>query len=115
MAAKVGLTVEEFERRFTRSINGRRSLNERETSHGFDCTFLDRTVKGRATCRLYEARPTQCRTWPFWPENLASPAAWNRAKKATPCLGMDNGPIIPIESIRIQRDLDRFDNADKPF
>lgn len=115
MAAKVSLPVVEFERRYTRAIGGRRSLNERETPHGFDCIFLDRSVAGRATCQLYEARPTQCRTWPFWPENLATPAAWNRAKKVTPCPGMDTGPIIPIDSIRIQRDLDRFDNADKPF
>eukprot|EP00961_Rhodomonas_salina_P046921 629705-Rhodomonas_salina.2 len=30
-------------------------------------------MKGKAICSLYEARPKQCRTWPFWPENLASP------------------------------------------
>ncbi|MDA0802418.1 MAG: hypothetical protein O2819_01485 [Planctomycetota bacterium] len=58
---------------------------------------------------------SQCRTWPFWTENLASPAAWKLAKAKTPCPGMDGGPIIPIESIRIQRDLDCRDNADKPF
>ena len=34
---------------------------------GHDCVFLDRTyLPGKAICSLYAARPTQCRTWPFW-------------------------------------------------
>ncbi len=32
-----------------------------ENSH--DCIFYDRTING---CSIYEARPTQCRTFPFW-------------------------------------------------
>ena len=32
-----------------------------ESSH--DCVFYDRTTNG---CSVYEARPTQCRTFPFW-------------------------------------------------
>ncbi len=32
-----------------------------EDSH--DCIFYDRASNG---CRVYEARPTQCRTFPFW-------------------------------------------------
>lgn len=28
-----------------------------------DCIFFDRKING---CSIYEARPTQCRTFPFW-------------------------------------------------
>jgi len=103
MAAALGLSRAEFDERFVRTVRGIRSLTERRTEHGYDCVFLDRdTVPGRALCRVYEARPTQCRTWPFWGENLASPRAWRRA--ARDCPGMNHGPLVPVEEIRIRRD-----------
>ncbi len=105
MARKLGLEEGEFYRRFARKLDGRWSLTEKMSAFGHDCIFLDReSVPGRATCSLYEARPTQCRTWPFWPENLSSKRAWVTAKKRTPCPGMDTGKLVPIEQIRIQRD-----------
>ena len=105
MAAAVGLSETAFYERYARRIGRKWSLQERRTSHGFDCIFLDReSVPGKAVCGLYEARPVQCRTWPFWPENLKNPRAWADTKATTPCPGMDTGPLIPVESIRIQRD-----------
>lgn len=29
------------------------------------------------SCRIYPVRPVQCRTWPFWPENLTR-RGWTR-------------------------------------
>lgn len=116
MAVALGLSDEEFATRYTRVIADRRSLNERETQHGFDCVFLDRTTQpGKALCGVYMARPTQCRTWPFWPENLASPRAWLEAKSRTPCPGMDKGTLIPVDQIRILRDRDHADNHAAPY
>ena len=116
MASALGVTDEEFTARFTREITKRRSLNETETVHGFDCVFLDRTSQpGRALCRVYLARPVQCRTWPFWPENLRTPQDWKGAKSRTPCPGMDQGKLIPIEEIRILRDRDAADNESAPW
>jgi len=37
------------------------------------CIFLQEDN----TCRIYEARPIQCSTYPFWPNILASRKAWN--------------------------------------
>ncbi len=100
MAAAVGLDEATFRDRYTRRIGRRQSLNEHKTEHGWDCVFLDRdTSPGVALCKLYTARPAQCRTWPFWPELLESPEAWAAAKVNTPCPGMDSGKIIPIETI----------------
>jgi Fe-S-cluster containining protein len=113
MAAKLGISEAEFYLHYARKVDGRWSLNENHTEHGFDCAFLDRdSVPGKAVCTLYEARPSQCRTWPFWPENLSSKRAWVAAKKRTPCPGMDTGRLIPADQIRIQRDAtpDSFDN-----
>lgn len=105
MAAALGIDESLFYRRHARRLNGHWSLREQHTEHGYDCVFLDRaSVPGRAVCSLYGARPTQCRTWPFWPENLESPAAWETVKRGTPCPGMDAGTLVPIEAIRIQRD-----------
>ncbi len=86
------------------------SLRERKTEHGYDCIFLDRqSIPGKAICGIYEARPTQCRTWPFWPENLRSESTWDRVKRATPCPGMNRGKLFPVEHIRIQRDTASHD------
>ena len=105
MAKKLGVTEAQFYRRFARQVGQRWSLTEHKTVHGYDCVFLDReSAPGRAICRLYEARPGQCRTWPFWRENLETPESWESARQSTPCPGMGQGPVIPIESIRIQRD-----------
>ena len=103
MAKRLEMSVGDFYRRFARKVNGAWSLTERKTSFGYDCVFLDRESNpGVAGCRLYEDRPKQCRTWPFWPENLESPQAWEEAKANTPCPGMGRGTLVPIESIRIQ-------------
>lgn len=105
LARKVGVSVPDFYRDFARKIHGQWSLNERKTEFGHDCIFLDRTtIPGKAICGVYEARPSQCRTWPFWPENVRTPRTWQTVKRVTPCPGMDNGKLIPIEQIRIQRD-----------
>jgi len=38
------------------------------------CVFLDLETK---YCQIYEARPTQCSTYPFWPSIMMSPGTWN--------------------------------------
>lgn len=50
-----------------------------------DCPLLG--DDGR--CRVYEARPRQCRTWPWWEENLVSRERWDAA--AERCPGMNRG------------------------
>lgn len=49
-------------------------------------------------CRVYGQRPAQCRSYPFWPEILATPATWRR--EAGRCEGIGRGPRLPAARIR---------------
>ncbi|WP_165221220.1 YkgJ family cysteine cluster protein [Aquisphaera insulae] len=80
LAAHRGESVDAFSRRFVRQVGVHYSLTERP---GGDCIFWDR----KAGCTVYEARPAQCRTWPFWPENVETPADWERIRKGCPGAG----------------------------
>ena len=60
---------------------------------GGACVFLD-----GARCRIYAARPTQCRTYPLWPELLQSRKAWQAEAKR--CEGIGRGAVIPLATIR---------------
>jgi Fe-S-cluster containining protein len=71
---------------------GHRGWTLRERSNG-DCVFFDRS----AGCTVYEVRPRQCRTWPFWESNLASPQDWARTQSA--CPGAGHGKLISAEEI----------------
>ncbi len=104
MAAALGITSAEFHKRYAHKVDGRWSLTERRAAAGYDCVFLDRTsAPGRALCSIYTARPTQCRTWPFWPENLTSKKVWDQVKRRTPCPGMDQGTLVPLEQVRVMK------------
>jgi len=65
------LDEEDFIARFLRKVGARFALREIEVQKGdFACTFLD-TENGH--CTVYELRPTQCRTFPFWEHFLVNP------------------------------------------
>jgi Fe-S-cluster containining protein len=85
-----GESVAEVTAVYTRAVDGRRSL--REKANG-DCIFFDRA----AGCTVYPARPRQCRTWPFWESNVATPQAWERT--CAVCPGSGRGELIPAEEI----------------
>lgn len=82
LARHLSLTVRELRRRYLRRLAGRTSLRERAN---FDCVFY-RPGEG---CSVYEARPLQCRTYPFWGRILASPTTWKN--EAEHCPGIDPG------------------------
>lgn len=81
----------------TRPVPGGTSLTE--FANG-DCTFFDPQQR---RCRIYPARPVQCRTWPFWNSNLATPEAW--AATCESCRGAGVGPLVSLADIRAQADL----------
>jgi len=92
------LPVEEFSRHFVRRVGEHYSLIERP---GGDCIFWDR----EQGCTVYEARPVQCRTWPFWPENVETPEAWKHITEVCPGSGKGRhfAATEIIESIEMVR------------
>lgn len=53
-----------------------------ENPHDGRCVFFEDNG-----CRIYAMRPQQCRTWPFWFNNLRSEARWHDAIKECPGIG----------------------------
>ena len=94
MAAALGEALADFESRFVRQIGIRKSLIEQPNG---DCIFFD----GKARrCRVYQARPRQCRTWPFWQSNLTSRQRWQQTCEA--CPGSGQGRLVAWEEIEEQ-------------
>ena len=60
------------------------SLKEKEN---YDCIFLT-----REGCSIYQSRPLQCRTYPFWPSVMESWESWE--KEGRSCPGIGKGPVI---------------------
>jgi Fe-S-cluster containining protein len=108
MADHFKLLPFEFLRRYARKLNGRWSLNEIEFEGQYDCVFLaEDPATGRRGCSIYPVRPTQCRTWPFWPELLKSKRTYAEVGRRCPGTkaGLEgSGKLYPIEQIRILRD-----------
>jgi Fe-S-cluster containining protein len=59
-----------------------------------DCIFLK-----EKRCSTYEARPEQCRTWPFWPENMSA-KVWTK-ELAEYCPGVGKGKLYSAEEIEV--------------
>ena len=48
-------------------------------------------------CTIYENRPTQCRTFPFWRENLVNRQTWEFLSYS--CHGIGSGRLYSLEEI----------------
>jgi hypothetical protein len=110
MADHLQVSREEFLQRYACRFEGQWSLDEVKTRQGYDCIFLERDEQGRAMCRVYPVRPTQCRTWPFWPENMRSPRAYRAAAKRCPgvAAGLEGkGERFTEQMIQVRIDVTR--------
>jgi len=64
IAAFLNLSVEEFAQKYLIRAKNRYSLKEFKVKElGYACIFFD--VQKRL-CKIYDVRPKQCRTFPFW-------------------------------------------------
>ena len=89
IASHLSISREEMGRRYLRRVGNSVSLRDNASQ---DCIFWDRG------CGIYPVRPRQCRTFPFWEENVESREAWRRVSLA--CPGVDEGERYDLVQIR---------------
>jgi hypothetical protein len=94
MADTLDISLELFKKKYVRHRDNRYALVERKTKGGdYDCIFLK-----DKKCEVYQARPQQCRIFPWWPENLKSEESWQSA--AQECEGINpDAPLVPYSEI----------------
>ncbi len=88
LAGHFHISLTEFTARYTKKIDGLYELKYSDA----DCPFLTDN-----RCEVYVSRPWQCRTWPFWPENMNS-AVWEQ-EVAPACPGVGRGRLFSAEEI----------------
>jgi len=69
IAQVLGMKTAQFTKKYCTKTEGAFHLKDDGSPA---CVFLK-----NKQCQVYEARPTQCRTWPFWPETM-SPKSWKK-------------------------------------
>lgn len=95
IASYLNISIQEFGRKYLRRVGNRYSLTER--SKTYDCVFLENGTK----CGIYPVRPTQCRTFPFWPDLLKSEKDWQSG--ASYCEGISQeAPLVEYDHIKEQ-------------
>lgn len=94
LAAALRIDLESFEDLYVRQVGVRKSLKEFPSG---DCVFLDE----KRHCQVYQARPRQCRTWPFWDSNLKSPEDWKHTCDV--CPGSGKGRLYSLVEIEERR------------
>ncbi|TVQ77472.1 MAG: YkgJ family cysteine cluster protein [Bradymonadales bacterium] len=95
LAKQLGLKTQDFTRDFCKKSDGFFHLVDGEDGN---CVFL----KDRR-CSVYEGRPTQCRTWPFWPETMNA-RRWNK-DVASFCPGVGKGRVWSKQEIEHQIEI----------
>jgi hypothetical protein len=89
LAEHFRLSTQDFTEQYSRKIDGMYEL----IYQGKDCPFLEEN-----RCAVYPARPWQCRTWPFWPENM-NQVVWEN-EVAAHCPGAGRGRLYTAEEIQ---------------
>ncbi len=90
IAARLELSLKRFEKEYCEQAGADLSFKSKDQA----CIFLQ-----DGQCSIYELRPVQCRTFPFWRELLEDEATWER-DVADFCPGVGQGPVHDINAIR---------------
>ena len=89
IALLLGQSQAAFEKQYVYRTKHSRRL--RKPGRGKQCGFLK-----EKQCGIHEAKPVQCRLFPFWPELVESRSAWEKTGEW--CPGVGQGPLISISA-----------------
>lgn len=87
----LSLSTNDFGAKYLRQVGNDLSLIEKPNN---DCIFWD----SQGGCTVYASRPNQCRTWPFWEENLETPEDWAETQRS--CPGSGQGRLYALTEIQ---------------
>ena len=98
IAKYLNVSINLFKKKYCEYSDG--YLHLKEININGNCQFLE-----NKKCSIYTARPMQCRTWPFWKENM-NIKKWNE-ELINFCPGIGNGRLISSSMIKkiINREL----------
>ncbi len=63
IAEVLTMDVNEFALKYLFKKGYKYSIKENKIDDSYECVFYDRDSNG---CKIYNARPSQCKTFPFW-------------------------------------------------
>lgn len=90
LAKHLHLDIEQFTKKHCRKIDGHWAIKDNPNDP--NCVFLK-----DKKCGVYEGRPTQCRTWPFWPD-VMSARSWKK-NVVDFCPGIGKGKLYSEKEI----------------
>lgn len=94
LSSFLDLSREEFLKKYTHTNYGKLSLKEVK-SQNYDCIFLE----GKKRCTVYEARPEQCRKFPWWKSCLTSEKDWEETRGYCEGINHPEGKLFSLEEI----------------
>ncbi len=59
----LAINIKQFVSKYLFKKGYKYSIKEEKINDSYECIFFDRELNG---CKIYDARPNQCKTFPFW-------------------------------------------------
>lgn len=63
IASLLEMSADAFTQKYLFKVGYKYSIKEVKVGDSYECVFYNKEYNG---CSIYEARPTQCATFPFW-------------------------------------------------
>lgn len=101
-ARHLKISTQSFTKQYCQRTDGFWHLKDNQKTG--NCIFLK-----AQSCSAYRARPTQCRTWPFWPE-VMNAKTWSK-EVASFCPGVGKGKLWSAKEIEKQKHLQETSEA----
>ena len=91
LSRTLSVSKETLRAQYLRKLFGKYILKEGDSDGR--CIFLK-----EQRCIVYEARPDQCKSYPWWPSLLESPERWTEESRR--CEGINaEAPLVSLEEI----------------